>query len=67
MSDRYRSFITSLETNVDRCAGLELLVEDDGGFSFAGVPPEAGFRERFRELMLERGVIVEPEKGRHST
>jgi hypothetical protein len=45
-------------SNEDRCAGLELLVEEDGTFSFAGVPPESGFRARFHSLMLERGVSV---------
>jgi anaerobic ribonucleoside-triphosphate reductase activating protein len=62
ISSRYLSSIPGGAAGTDHCAGLELFVEDDGGFSFAGVPPEAGFRDRFEQLMQERGVIVTPGK-----
>jgi anaerobic ribonucleoside-triphosphate reductase activating protein len=58
LSDRYLHVIPEPGSDTDRCAGLELFMGSDGAFSFAGVPPENGFRRRFQALMLERGVSV---------
>lgn len=62
LSDRYLNVLPEPGSNTDRCAGLELFMESNGAFSFAGVPPENGFRKRFQALMLERGVAVATER-----
>lgn len=61
LSNRYVGYLPS-NGHRDVTAGLELFFDADGGFSFAGVPPERGFRHEFRARLLRHGVTVKAEK-----
>jgi anaerobic ribonucleoside-triphosphate reductase activating protein len=58
LTERYLQFLPQFGSSRDATAGLELFRDTDGSFSFAGVPPEAGFRKQFEDLMRERGVTL---------
>ena len=62
LSDRYVSYLPPINGQEDVPAGLELFVEANGGFSFAGVPPSPGFRDEFRARLLGHGVRVGMER-----
>ena len=63
LTDRYRSYLPAPEADCDNSAGLEFSMEPDGSLSFAGVPPVAGFRERFELLMQQRGIALGAKNG----
>ncbi|TWV48896.1 radical SAM protein, partial [Streptomyces misionensis] len=60
LTDRYRQVLAEPDTT----AGIELSVEVDGSFSWAGVPPEPGFRERLEEQLAARGFVLHTEARR---
>jgi anaerobic ribonucleoside-triphosphate reductase activating protein len=58
LTERYLKFLPQFGGSRDAAAGLELFWNTDGSFSFAGVPPEAGFRKQFENLIRERGITL---------
>jgi anaerobic ribonucleoside-triphosphate reductase activating protein len=58
LTGRYRCWVPEPNSDADKFAGLQLLVDTDGSFSFVGVPPQPRFRQTFQQLMLDCGVTL---------
>lgn len=54
LTDRHRAMAGAR----DMSAGLQIDVDADGAFSFAGVPPTRGFREDFERRLRAEGISV---------
>jgi anaerobic ribonucleoside-triphosphate reductase activating protein len=48
---------------MSRSAGVEVVVDPDGGFAITGVPPTLGFRREVRARLRELGVIAKTEQS----
>jgi anaerobic ribonucleoside-triphosphate reductase activating protein len=57
LSERYRD----LATAPDESQGVEFTLGADGAFSWAGVPPEPGFRELVEQGLARRGFELHDE------
>jgi anaerobic ribonucleoside-triphosphate reductase activating protein len=55
LTDRY----AHLRSQPDTSAGVEVSVEADGSFSWAGVPPTPGFREGLETHLAARGFVLD--------
>lgn len=62
LTDRYAHVLTEPDTS----AGIELSVEADGSFSWAGVPPTPGFREGLEAELAARGFVLRTHGGRET-
>ncbi|MER6996715.1 4Fe-4S single cluster domain-containing protein [Streptomyces sp. NPDC000410] len=63
LTDRYARLLAQ---SPDTSAGVELSVEADGSFSWAGVPPVPGFREGMEEQLAARGFVLHTRGRRES-
>lgn len=59
LSDRYRDVVPTAGSEGDAGAGLELKVGAKGGFTFTGVPPVIGFREKLEAQFARRGLLLD--------
>ncbi len=58
LTKRYYNLVKTIMNCQDNSDGLEFFVDNDGIFSFNGVPNQANFRQEFEEKMLQKGIIV---------
>jgi len=63
LSERHRTLIENLEKHQDCSAGMEFFMNESGVPSFVGVPPVAGFRRKWEETLLKRGIILGSSKN----
>lgn len=62
LTNRYQNDVASLTKETDKSTGLEFFIEETGSLGFAGVPNRPNFRQEFEKKLLQKGVIVKPEK-----
>ena len=62
LTERYREVLLL----PDHGAGIEVELDPDGSLSWAGVPDQAGFRQRFEAGLADQGYVLTPESSRSS-
>ena len=57
LTTRYENYIAErIVQSGDKSAGVEVVLDSDGGISYAGVPEKPGFRDSFINGMNARGI-----------